>query len=89
MPTTRRECWGGSRGPQEFFRDGIPAWSTSLVGFMAPAFTPAVFLAGICLIGDTLTLHAVPWTPLIYAAICALFLVFHCFHAKVVHSRPG
>ncbi len=67
----------------------LSAWSTSMIGFMAPAFTPAVFLVGIGLIGDTLTVPKIPWTPWIYFALCGAFLIFHNLHMGLVYIRNG
>lgn len=64
-------------------------WSTSMVGFMSPAFTPALFLAGIGFIGDTLTIPKVPYTPWIYWGLSGVFLVFHNLHAALVFTRKG
>ena len=62
------------------------AWSTSMWGFLAPGYTPAIWLAGIGLIGSRLFLPA-PYTPWIYIALSALFLVFHNTHAAIVYRR--
>ena len=37
------------------------SWSTSAAGFLAPAYTPAVWLAGITLIGDSLYVRRLPY----------------------------
>jgi hypothetical protein len=63
------------------------AWSMSEIGFMAPAWTPIVWLLGICLIGDELLLPGVAFKPWMYWALSALFLVFHNLHAATVYSR--
>ena len=61
------------------------AWSRSRLGFMAPAYTPALWLAGIALTGRSLFLP-VPWSPWIYAALGTGFLVFHNTHCWIAHS---
>jgi hypothetical protein len=63
------------------------AWSTSEIGFLAPAFTPILWLAGIGLIGKELQIPGVPFKPWIYGTLSALFLVFHNLHAATVFSR--
>jgi len=67
----------------------MTAWSTSMVGFMAPAFTPVLFLVGIGLIGDTLTLPKVPYKPWVYWGLSGAFMVFHNVHAGLVYIRKG
>ena len=62
------------------------AWSTSPWGFLAPAYTPAIWLVGIALIGKTLFLP-IPYTPRIYVALSAVFLAFHNTHAAIVYRR--
>jgi hypothetical protein len=63
------------------------AWSTSEIGFLAPAYTPIVWLAGIGLIGDELLLPIVPFKPWMYWTLSAFFLMFHNLHAHLVDSR--
>jgi hypothetical protein len=62
------------------------AWSTSAWGFMAPGYTPALWLAGIGLIGKKLFVP-VPYTPWVYVALSAAFLMFHNLHASIVYRR--
>ncbi len=63
------------------------AWSTSEIGFLAPAYTPIVWLTGIGLIGDELLLPQVPFRPWMYWSLSGLFLLFHNLHAVLVSSR--
>jgi len=63
------------------------SWSISAIGFLAPAYTPIAWLAGIGMIGDTLQFSGVPYSPWIYWGISGLFLAFHNLHAFVVYSR--
>ena len=63
------------------------SWSMSAIGFLAPAYTPIVWLAGIGLIGDTLQFSRVTFRPWIYWGMSGLFLAFHNLHAFVVYSR--
>jgi hypothetical protein len=62
-------------------------WSRSAAGFMAPAYTPALWLAGISLIGDTLTIPGLLYSPWIYRILAAAFLIFHNLHAWTVFNR--
>jgi len=62
------------------------AWSTSAAGFMAPAYTPMLWLGGIGLIGNELLFAGLPFRPWIYWCLCALFLLFHNLHAATVYS---
>ncbi len=55
------------------------SWSTSALGFIAPAYTPALWLLGLALIGRRLF-----WGQLyrwwMYVVISALFLAAHITH---------
>lgn len=63
------------------------SWSRSAAGFMAPAYTPSLWLAGISLIGATSTIPGLPYSPWIYRLFAALFLIFHNLHAWTVFRR--
>jgi len=62
------------------------SWSSSLFGFLAPAYTTVIWLIGIGLIGDRL-FFKVPYKPIIYIAISTIFVVFHTTHAYIVYTR--
>jgi hypothetical protein len=62
-------------------------WSTSAAGFMGPSYTPILWLAGIGLIGDSLTMPGVPYKPWVYPCVAVIFLAFHNLHAWRVHAR--
>jgi hypothetical protein len=62
-------------------------WSTSTAGFMGPSFTPIMWLAGIGLIGDSLTVPKVPYKPWLYPCVAVIFVVFHNLHAWRVHAH--
>lgn len=64
------------------------AWSRSRAGFMAPAYTPAAWLAGIALLGSHpfVPLPGVRW---FYAAVSVAFLACHNLHAWIVYSREA
>lgn len=61
-------------------------WATSAAGFLAPAYTPALWLLGLSLLAQEYswgsTAH--PWT---YATLSALFLAAHISHATIVYAH--
>lgn len=62
------------------------AWSSSALGFVAPAYTPALWLLGISLLGRKLFWgRSYRWW--IYAAISLAFLVTHISHTALVFTR--
>jgi hypothetical protein len=63
------------------------AWSMSVIGFMAPAWTPIIWLLGISLIGNELLLPGVTFKPWMYGVLSVLFLIFHNLHAATIYSR--
>ena len=66
-------------------------WSTSLIGFAAPAYTPLIWLAGIGLVGMRAAPVATRWIGWCYAASAAIFLVCHNLHTLLIYARhlPG
>jgi hypothetical protein len=62
------------------------AWSTSAVGFLAPAYTPLIWLTGIGLIGSTFYFPS-PYRSWMYAALAVIFVGFHLSHATIVYLR--
>ena len=61
-------------------------WSRSIFGFVAPAATPIVWLTGIGLIGETL-FAGIPYHPMVYIGLSAVFVVFHSIHSYIVFAR--
>ena len=62
------------------------AWSASAAGFLAPAYTPALWLLGLALAGRRLFWgRFYRWW--FYLAAAALFLSAHIFHASIVYAR--
>lgn len=59
------------------------AWSTSVAGFTAPGFTPAIWLLGIGMIGSDNFLNYKHFSFLYYTC-SALFLAFHFWHSLLV-----
>src|SRR3974390_998075 len=62
-------------------------WSTSAIGFMAPAYTPVIWLTGIALVGNELQFPRIALPPWIYGSFSVCFLLFHNMHAGLVYSR--
>ncbi len=62
------------------------AWSLSVFGFLAPAFTPLIWLIGIGLIGRTLYFSS-PYRSWMYVILSIIFLGFHLSHALIVYLR--
>ncbi|MGA2349589.1 MAG: hypothetical protein ABSF70_04075 [Terracidiphilus sp.] len=61
-------------------------WSASRWGFMAPSYTPLVWLIGIALVGDSLYVP-IYYSPWIYIGLSAVFLIFHNLHTWIVYTR--
>lgn len=61
-------------------------WSSSLFGFLAPAYITIIWLIGIGLIGNKLFIK-IPYKPIIYIAISAVFVFVHTAHAYIVYLR--
>lgn len=62
------------------------AWSTSLVGSTATAWTSVFWLIGIGLIGDSLYLP-IRYSRWVYTGLSLIFAFFHTFHAVMVYLR--
>jgi hypothetical protein len=62
------------------------AWSLSAFGFLAPAYTPLIWLTGIGLIGNSLYFSS-PYKPWMYIVVSVIFIGFHLSHAMTVYSR--
>jgi hypothetical protein len=63
------------------------AWSASAIGFLAPAYTPILWLTGIGLIGDEFLFPRIRLKSWMYWTVSAFFLLFHNLHAVTVYSR--
>lgn len=62
------------------------AWSRSGVGFLAPAYTPALWLGGLARLGKRM--YWGNWyRPWMYILLSGLFLIAHVSHAALVYSR--
>ena len=61
-------------------------WSQSLVGFMAPAYTPFIWLMGIASIGDSYYFN-LPFKKWFFVAASLFFLIFHNEHTYLIFVR--
>lgn len=62
------------------------AWSTSAIGFVAPAVTPLLWLCGIGMVGRRLY-APVAYNWWIYVILSAAFVSIHGTHALLVYFR--
>jgi hypothetical protein len=62
------------------------AWSLSDWGFLAPAYTPLIWLTGIGLIGSAFYFSS-PYKSWMYILLSMTFVGFHLFHAWTVFSK--
>jgi hypothetical protein len=61
-------------------------WSMSAAGFLAPAYTPLIWLVGIGLIGTQFYFKS-PYQSWMYILLSVIFLSFHIKHAAIVYLR--
>jgi hypothetical protein len=62
------------------------AWPSSAIGFLAPAYTPIIWLVGIGLIGDSFAFD-VRYRRGYFFGVALVFLGFHVAHAWLVFGR--
>ena len=62
------------------------AWSTSMAGFMAPAYTPLLWMVGIALSGNEFY-FPLRYRPIYYIAPAIFFTIFHCTHVAIIYLR--
>jgi len=55
-------------------------WSRSKAGFLAPAYTPVLWLAGIGMMTGSFLWYDSYWFSIIYMVLSAVFLIFHISH---------
>lgn len=60
-------------------------WSNTILGFSAPAYTPAIWIAGISLIGNSFYFN-LPFRRWIFIAVAITFLAFHISHTIMVYD---
>ena len=61
-------------------------WSLSGWGFLAPAYTPLIWLTGIGMIGSSLYFPS-PYQSWMYIVLSVIFIGFHLSHALTVFLR--
>ncbi len=61
-------------------------WSNSSLGFIAPAFTPLIWLIGIEFIGNTFYFK-LPYNRIFLISAIIIFILFHCLHTIIVFYR--
>jgi hypothetical protein len=61
-------------------------WSLSAFGFLAPAYTPLIWLIGIGLIGSAFYFSS-PYQSWMYILTSIIFIAFHLSHALTVYLR--
>ncbi|NLK56390.1 MAG: hypothetical protein GX292_02415 [Bacteroidales bacterium] len=62
------------------------SWSSNIFGFMAPAYTPLLWLIGIGLIGNSFYFN-LPYKRWFFILTVIIFLIFHNFHAMTIYFR--
>lgn len=67
-----------------YFPDSI--WSTSMAGFLAPAYTPLFWLTGIALIGNKFHFN-IRYRSWFFFVPVIIFLVFHNIHTIIIYNR--
>ena len=60
------------------------SWAASPAGFLAPAYTPTLWLMGLSLIGREFSWGG-SYRPWVYPLFSALFLAAHVCHASIVY----
>ena len=61
-------------------------WSKNVIGFMAPAYTPLIWLTGIGLIGNSFYFN-LPYRRWFFISTSIIFLMFHNFHTITIYFR--
>lgn len=62
------------------------SWSSSMLGFMAPAYTILLPLLGIGLIGQASFMH-IPRLGMIYIILSLAFVLVHTYHAFLAYKN--
>ena len=63
-------------------------WSTSMIGFVAPAYTNLFWMIGLGLLGEKFYFPAhLRYRPVFFIAPVVIFLIFHITHAVIVYQR--
>jgi hypothetical protein len=62
------------------------SWSNSVLGLLAPAYTPLFWLIGIGFIGNELYFN-IPFKRWLYFLLVIIFLIFHNWHTYLIYFR--
>ena len=62
------------------------SWSNNILGFMAPAYTPLLWLTGIGFIGNSFYFN-LPYKRWFFILTVIIFLIFHNFHTMTIYFR--
>lgn len=63
-------------------------WSTSIIGFVAPAYTNIFWMTGLALLGEKFYFPArLGYRPVYFLALVVIFLSIHITHAVTVYQR--
>lgn len=65
-----------------YYPDSV--WSKSVLGILSPAYTPALWLIGIGLIGDSFYFN-LPYKRWIFISLSIIFLLFHNIHTYKIY----
>jgi len=63
------------------------AWSMSIFGFTAAAYTTLPWILGIGMMGDRLFFRQIPWHPWAFYALTLAFVATHTTHAALIYLR--
>jgi hypothetical protein len=92
-PTQKLGLWLNISGTLVYFLSWLAqiyfpqsAWSLSAFGFLAPAYTPLIWLTGIGLIGNTFHFQS-SYRSWMYIATAVIFIGFHLAHTTTVYLR--
>lgn len=61
-------------------------WSVNAIGFLAPAYTPLLWLTGIELIGYRFYFRVI-YRRWFFLVLSSLFIFFHCVHTYLIYDR--
>ncbi len=75
-----------SYGTQNFFPDS--AWSNSVIGFTASAFTNVFWMIGLGMLGEKFYFPArLHYRPILYITPVVFFIALHVIHAVIYHQQ--
>jgi hypothetical protein len=64
----------------------LSKWSNAIAGFMAPSYTPFIWLVGIGLMGDSYYFN-LPHRRWLFVLAITIFLSFHNIHTYIIYCR--